>query len=276
MRRVLKVLDANYSNSANALTLQAWLSRPSNFAVISDHWTVEAMKGPSNGLKHSLEPLASYTHKVIVLKLTRLNRQMHGKSKGLASRFIDEAATREFTQRVKAILSGTEEHPGGRLDDLFQEANALMDRARSVRQSAQSIVDDLGSDYSKDEREHLRSNAPYPQKLFDKVVHQIVKLTHIAMVRHVHLQKSSMRGEVYNSYIFRYMLCQFLNTLKIIGQGGQLSPSVDKVVNDDFDMTYVAYATFFDGLLSNDKNAQLIYAKALSALARIKDQTGRR
>jgi hypothetical protein len=268
MQRIIKVLDSNYINDPSLLM---WLSKRNNFAVLTDHWAVEAAKHPNGkGLKLSLDPLRPYVHKLIILKLTRINITMHGKAKGLARRFINDEGTREFPHDVEDLFMPNNIRAERHLAKLHKDANHLINGAMQARTTAQGIVNDLKQDYSGEERSHLRSDVPYPDALFDKVVHQIVKLTHLSMTRYAKTPASSMRGEIYNAYLFRYMLSQFLNTLKVIGNNGQLPADIGKIVNDDFDMTYVAYATYFDGLLSNDKNANLIYSRAIPYLDRLR------
>jgi hypothetical protein len=56
-----------------------------------------------------------------------------------------------------------------------------------------------------------------------------------------------------------------MHTLHWIAAGGAKDRNLEKFRNDMIDVAIAAYATCFDGLLSDDKLANEIYVRALSS-----------
>ena len=65
-----------------------------------------------------------------------------------------------------------------------------------------------------------------------------------------------------NTFIFRYSLCRHLYGLMTISQGGLQGKTRERLRNDLVDMTFVACATYFDGILSNETKVNEIYKQA--------------
>src|SRR5262249_18823654 len=68
--------------------------------------------------------------------------------------------------------------------------------------------------------------------------------------------------QVRNTFLFRYALCGYVSILKRIEEGGAGKVSDENLRNDMVDANFAAFATYFDGLLTNDKRAGAVYAGA--------------
>jgi hypothetical protein len=66
-------------------------------------------------------------------------------------------------------------------------------------------------------------------------------------------------NDLYNTYIFRYSTAVFVFVIKWITNGGIGGVKPDRLRNDIVDLTYITYATYFDGLLTKDAKAAGIY-----------------
>ena len=62
-----------------------------------------------------------------------------------------------------------------------------------------------------------------------------------------------------NSLVFRYALAGYLLALRWISDGGINSVPTTTLTNDLADMAHVAYATYFDGVLSADGKLNELY-----------------
>jgi hypothetical protein len=51
-----------------------------------------------------------------------------------------------------------------------------------------------------------------------------------------------------------------------LSKGGYMDVPLSKFQNDIIDMTYVAYATYFDGVLSKDNKVNKIFSQAMTLL----------
>ena len=73
----------------------------------------------------------------------------------------------------------------------------------------------------------------------------------------------SEKENILNHYIFRSNLSNFLLALKWVTEHGWTAYPSEKMRNDVVDMFYVSFATYFDGVLSNDRKINSIYQQAI-------------
>ncbi len=67
-----------------------------------------------------------------------------------------------------------------------------------------------------------------------------------------------------NNYMFRWAAAGYLLSIRWLAEGGYESLPVRKMQNDIIDMAYVAYATYFDSLLSHDNKMKEIYLQTMA------------
>ena len=72
--------------------------------------------------------------------------------------------------------------------------------------------------------------------------------------------------ELFDTYIFRVALCGLLLSLRWASVGGARNVKVERIRNDMVDIHFAAYATIFDGLLTNDQKLSGIYREACGIL----------
>jgi hypothetical protein len=59
--------------------------------------------------------------------------------------------------------------------------------------------------------------------------------------------------------MFRYAIAGYVVALRCLKEGGPSGASAENIRNQIIGAMFVAYATYFDGFLSNDLRAQEIY-----------------
>jgi len=74
---------------------------------------------------------------------------------------------------------------------------------------------------------------------------------------------------IFNTLIFRYCICSFVCAIDWIGKGGYETVLDAKLMNDYTDMAYAAYATYYDGLLTEDRKLGEIHAVAARWVHRV-------
>ncbi len=79
------------------------------------------------------------------------------------------------------------------------------------------------------------------------------------MVQLFSKEKRPSAPDVFYSYPFRYATAMYCLNLFWTATGDVTTAPTDKVRNDAMDMTYVAYATFFDGLITRDAKLRALY-----------------
>lgn len=105
----------------------------------------------------------------------------------------------------------------------------------------------------------LRKQDPIPKDLADKMIKDIFILTALLIRKHPDTTQVPTAQELRNTYIFRYSLCSYLLELDWLESGGLDKVNLDKLRNDFIDMSYAAYATLFDGIISKDIKLNRIY-----------------
>jgi len=97
-----------------------------------------------------------------------------------------------------------------------------------------------------------------------------ITLLSIAMFRdHPQVTKKPPLAELINTFIFRMSLCGNLLAQEWISVGGAKGVKPQKIRNDIVDISFAAYATYFDGLLTGDKKLLKIYGNAVWWIERL-------
>jgi hypothetical protein len=103
----------------------------------------------------------------------------------------------------------------------------------------------------------------------------ILGVLHMAVAMfegHPRVQHLPNQKDMPNTYIFRAALSAYLlilDWIAIAGPRAAFGASPKKLRNDMVDINFVAYATYFDDLLSNDAKTIRIYDKARLFLWRV-------
>jgi hypothetical protein len=82
--------------------------------------------------------------------------------------------------------------------------------------------------------------------------------------------------ELSNTFLFRTALSAFFLALDWISVGGPKDVKITKIRNDIVDVSFAAYATYFDGVLSMDEKLVRIYHRAAFVLDAITNGPGSR
>jgi hypothetical protein len=262
------VIDSNQLQSAR---LAKFLSRSSsNQAVLTDFVAMEAYKGDSlNSIFKSMEIVSAFPSQVLILKGSRKLFGVLGKPKGLQRRLIDESQTHGFEQYIRKLKKA---HSG---DLKFQQAilahgkasdthfKQMMREAAAMRETLAVMAKEL----TKEERAALRARESYPPELTNKVVRSTIEIA-------ANIAKSSGLVHLYptyehlpNTYYFRVALACYLMGITRAAHSDITSMRPDKLRNDLVDMTIVAAASFFDGILSEDARVNDMYAEVCLLLS---------
>lgn len=269
-KAVKKVIDANYLQDD---MLAQWLSSSNkNFAILTDYAAMEAYKGDTlASIFKSMEILSHYPDQVLVLKNTSTVCGMKMDMKGLRCCLLDDAQTKGF----KRYCSNLRKAKNG--DVTLQEVLLCLgkkanDHMAKTLRDAEIIREAIGQirfTYSQEERSIFRTRQPLTIAMCKKLMQHVVYVTAMLLNRHPQMQGILTSHNFSNLFIFRYVLCSYLNTLGWISEGGAKGAKPTTIRNDLVDMNYVAFATYFDGLLTKDKKAILIYKQAKYLLDKV-------
>ena len=174
---------------------------------------------------------------------------------------IDRKDTKRFKAFSNKILD-----PKKR-DEVFlnslrvQQTEVQRDLQRIKNEAAKmgEVISKYFSSMSKTEASLLRTGEYYSGDTSNILFKRIEKMTLQVLSEHSNITHKKSHEEFYNSYLFRSCVCFYFVAQEWHLNGGLNSVKSKTMMNDMLDMQIVAYATYFDGLLSNDKKAKRMY-----------------
>jgi hypothetical protein len=259
-----KVVDTNFLQSEE---LRTYMAEPSNFAVVTDYAVMEVLqRGDAAWIYKSMEILAKYPAQVIVLKpisavcILKTRRR----SRGLQKRLIDREQTRGFSEwcrKLDAARRG-DKLLEKRLFEMRRAASAHLDLMLANMGTYSANLQAAAKNYSEAELNILRTDKPFTPEMQDKLVDNIFDLTIQFFEAHPGRPKMPPLIKFANSYIFRFATCVHVLSLKWLRVGAAPNAEPKKFRNDAVDAAIVAFATYFDGLLTDDAQAIALHRNA--------------
>jgi hypothetical protein len=212
----------------------------------------------------SMAILSDYPSQVIVLKGTKQVCGLSGSGKGLTKRLIDHSQTGGFARYCidlkkakmgdaikQAVLLEYREEANRHMDLVFNDAGNLADSIQGI-----------AGTFTREEVTLLRKRRSLTEGSFDKLQKSILLIAGFMFRDHPNVSSLPDLSSLPNTFIFRFSLCTYLLAIWWISEGGAHGAGSGRLRNDLVDMNYVAYSTYFDGFLSNDKKANEIYSIA--------------
>lgn len=258
------IVDSNYLQNSE---LRKYLSKSTtNFVVLTDYAAMEAYKGNTLvSIYRSMDILTEFPKQVIVLKGTQAVCGLRGRRAGLQRRLIDHQQTREFYIYCKHLLSAKngDRSLQTQLLDLGREATAHMDRVLTDAEKMAERIETVTATFTKDELKALRTRGKMPDGLDEKIIQNIMWVAGFLFNDHPRAGRLPPWNEAPNTFIFRLAICLYLWALDWISVGGAKGAKSTTIRNDMVDLSFAAYATFFDGLLTSDQKLLQLYRDAL-------------
>ncbi len=270
MRR--KVIDSNQLQSED---LRSYLYKSDqNFAVLTDYVAMEAYRGDTlSSIFKSMEVISERPKQVIILKSTITVCGLRGRRQGLQRRLIDEAQTNSFAKYVDALRYAKRGNLSveQQLLDHGKEATRHLERMLDDAQKTGQSINDIGKNYSKLERAAIRRGEPYTPEMVDKIITDVMHITSIGVSSHPKVSRPPPFLELPNTFIFRSALCVYLFAIFRAAEGSAMFIKPEKLRNDMVDANFVAYATYFDGILTRDCMVHRVYQEAKLFLSAVFD-----
>jgi hypothetical protein len=262
-----KVLDPSFFQDP---ALQRYLAADHrNKVVLPDYAAMESYKAddPVRGAANFVAILGRYPNQVEIPKGTRRLVTSSWRGRGLQRRWIDEAQTRDFAKFCEQV---TRAAAVGDTRVARASANLQAEAVKHFEQMLHAVHDlsdaltGIRETFTPAELKALRRGDAYTPELLDKIVWQVIFLS--ARLTGDHPDRPRFPRELdhaLNTYAFRHALCAFLMALDRIERGAIENVKPAKARNDIVDMHYVTCATFFDGLLTNDRRMRDRYTQAM-------------
>ena len=264
---VMMVIDSNQLESAK---LRAYLSKsPEHYAVLTDYVAMELYKTQSlHGIFKSMEILSEFPKQVVVIKNTPYVYRITGAASEMPMKLIDQSQTGHFTRHIVAMQlakAGDTRLQREILklgDSSVVQINKMLADAALLGKS----FDDLTKDFTKDERSQIRNNDIYNPPIFESIIQNVNVIAFNVFKNLAPEVNIESDDDFHSTFIFRNTLCMYLLALHWGSVGGAKSARHEKLRNDVIDTHFATYATFYDGLLSDDGKANQIYLKAKKML----------
>lgn len=254
-----KIVDVNFLEDSK---LGNYLSESKdNFIILTDFACMECLKcNVHNNLKWKLDIISRYPKQILILKGTRaLTNLTLYSNKKIPQSLIDIEQTSVFPEFCRQVFS---ENTPFLHDDLLSRQNLASEEIESLANNHElrvAGIKELLKIYDPSHIKSLRKGEELPEDFTIKFTQNIISETVMVCKKHPDIQSLPDKKNIINSYIFRYLVSTHFLDLKWIKDGGIDNLSKERLRNDMVDMSYVAYATYFDGLLSKDNKMNDIY-----------------
>jgi hypothetical protein len=261
------VVDSNFLQSP---ALQSYLSSSSDhYAVLNDYAAMEAYKGDTlASIYHSMSILRQYPGQVIILRTTGDICGLTSFGAGLPDALIDASQTREFPAYCRHLAAAERGNKAMEKQLLAhgRAATAHMERLMADAALMPDIFNEASKVYTSAELKIIRRNEPFTPAIMDKFATSVLQLSFVLFSEHPQVTHPPEADELLDTYIFRVALCGLLLSLRWASVGGASKVKVERIRNDMVDIHFAAYATIFDGLLTNDQKLSGIYREACAML----------
>ena len=262
-----KIVDVNYLRD---LRLKEYFEEDkNNFIIFTDFACMECYKGRSlANIKNSLEIVSDFSEQVLVLKNTGavikedLSRSQHNDI------FIDQDQTAGFHIFCIGVKKASEGDSFFARQLLEKSELASMDIEKKKEFAGLVLkgIEQFNKGLDQDFIKVLRSGKPWTSSEYEYIWRMVFELCKLMFKKHNELPNKYTFAR---HYIFRYSLSCYLLALKWLSEGGWHSYSQEDMRNDLIDMSYVAYATYFDGILSKDKKINELHEKTNSFIGQL-------
>lgn len=258
------------SNQLQSPRLKKFLeASTSNRAILTDYVAMEALQGdPVKSIINAMSIVESYPKQIIILKTTQSICQLSGRASGLQRRLIDTSQTSGFSEYIRKVKLAKNGYPPiiHEISNMAKNATSQLDRMLIDAAAVAQIFDDFSIGFNKDERRIIRDGEPFTMKMLDTLIKSVIEVSGEILRSHPKAPKSVTYEQLPNTFIFRNSLCCSLLALEWAAIGGAKGANSHKIRNDMIDAQFAAYATYFDGLLSNDAKALRTYKRAKEIL----------
>jgi hypothetical protein len=215
-----------------------------------------------------LEILCEFPKQVIALKPTGIICQLKGRRCGFTRRMISKDETRGFPGWCEGLAKA---RAGGKnlerqILEAGKEADAQLKRMLDAQETYGANLEEESKSYTDAELKALRARSPMSLDIFDKIFGKILNRARLLIEAHANIAALPPARELPYTFIFRYALAGYMLDLRWIGVGGAKNVKAGRIRNDIVDATLAAYATYFQGLLSDDAKAKEVYDDAKAFL----------
>jgi hypothetical protein len=258
-----KVIDSNFLQTDE---LHRFLDRSkNNHAVLTDYSAIEAYKDQNTtSFYKTMEIVGSYPKQIIVLKGTMNCCGTICDPASFPEALIDWDQTKAFENllpQLRAAQNGDQP-----IQKAIQAhgiaAKQQVERIRADIKKMLQGLKDVSATFTPDQIKTILKDGLFGPSIAEKVIADSITMAGFMLSSHPMVKRIPTYEELLYTFIFRQALCAQVLILKWIQGGRQTAISDHKLLNDQIDINFAAFALFFDGLLTNDKKLNAIHDDA--------------
>jgi len=207
--------------------------------------------------------LAGHSGQVVLTKDSNSVARLKGRRKGAKKRLTGGGRSSTFRKWCRHTRKRAQAGDRQSNEQILRNAATARAQLADMRQNAETFqenLNDVRARYTDEELAAFRKGAPFTPNLVEKIRNQAIEMTQQFYEIHPDGPAWPPKDDLLYTYIFRFALCARLQALYVISRGP--AKNVDRLPNDFVDVSVAAYATFFDGILSNDAMTKDVYDKA--------------
>jgi hypothetical protein len=171
---------------------------------------------------------------------------------------IDVNATRGFADFCKALKQAqTNPYVAAQIEDHKRAAAKHFNVVYDQMAGFNEMLDDIAKAHPPAHLRAFRGGERISREMMSALT-RLVAITAKKLYDELWDRRLPQLEEIPNTFIFRYALCMHFAALHALKIGRRANQG--KLVNSLVDITLATYATFFDGILSEDKEANLLYS----------------
>lgn len=256
-----RIVDANAMRIAELLE-PFLLADVKNRVLVTDFCAMEAYKGSAEvTLLKSLSVLRRFPGQVAVLRGTQQVVALTSAAALEPQTLIDVEQSAEFSQfcgDVERAIGGDTLLPA-ELRAHATVSNGYLARLRDEAAGIGSAILQMQAELPSATLKRLRRSESPTHDDADVFIHGMLTIAGEFFLKHAGIGFRPSPELLSQSFLLRFAVASYLLSLHWIRRGGITHAPEGTLANDIVDMNYVAYSTYFDGILSRDQKLLEIY-----------------
>ena len=258
-------------NLMRAPAMEEFLAMDRNHAVAFSDWTIIEMqkKNALTTSRKSLAIAAKFPNQVFALRPVGDILDDQIRSKDDAIKLIDYGESVRLGQLAADLRRiPPPEHLGPTIKEAEAHASMMIERLRDEVADWEDALVSAAGVFTREERRAIAMRQKVSETTSRKAIDLLLEATRNFMIDNQQKQgaKPMKVKDAMSMFGFRYSLCVLIHTLAWIGEGAGRGKKVEKRVNDAIDLQVAAVGTFFEGVLSGDKQVANTSSAARSIL----------
>lgn len=271
VQNLLVMADGNFLRDVR---LRRYLSANTQHGlVLADLTVIEMFKKNAIGTaRGSLKILADFPNQIFALKPTHLWLDTKVLSEADLQHLIDPDRSDELRQlsidyKCEGVINGFAD----RMKAHEIEASQYMRQLSCQVQTLESSLQELLKEFRADELTQIRTGQGITGALQKKMFNLVDEVT-VEFVRANQEPGRSaplMRSEAHGMFAYRYALCVVIGFTRWVSIGRQVK-SLERRLNDVVDTQIAATSTYFNDVLTNDRDLHFVASNARDVLRHLR------